>query len=121
MNKNGYWIFPDPEKSLSNSARDGSSSQLYQQEGEPQQRPDTEPSTFHGYDCTVDCSGHKAGHDWAEEHEITDGDDCDSAGEHYNSPSFAEGCHAYVDGDSASPSDDDSDNQTPDYDQDAEP
>lgn len=53
--------------------------------------------TFHGYDCTIDCSGHEAGYDWAEEHGITDGDDCDTAGEHSNSPSFAEGCHAYVD------------------------
>jgi hypothetical protein len=55
---------------------------------------------FDGYDCTVDCSGHEAGYRWAEEHSISDGDDCDTAGEHSNSPSFAEGCHAYVDGDS---------------------
>jgi hypothetical protein len=55
---------------------------------------------FDGYDCTVDCSGHEAGYRWAEEHSISDGDGCDTAGEHSNSPSFAEGCHAYVDGDS---------------------
>jgi hypothetical protein len=53
---------------------------------------------FAGYDCTADCSGHEAGYKWAEEHDISDGDDCDEAGEHSNSPSFAEGCHAYVDG-----------------------
>ena len=53
---------------------------------------------FAGYECTVDCSGHEAGYKWAEEHGISDGDDCDRAGEHSNSPSFAEGCHAYVDG-----------------------
>jgi len=69
----------------------------------------TDRSTFDGYDCTVDCSGHEAGYNWAEEHGITDGDDCDTAGEHSNSPSFAEGCHAYVDGDNVSPADDDSD------------
>jgi len=48
----------------------------------------------------VDCSGHEAGYKWAEEHNITDGGDCDTAGENSNSPSFAEGCHAYVDGES---------------------
>jgi hypothetical protein len=61
-------------------------------------------ATFHGHDCTVDCSGHEAGLNWAEEHGITDGDDCDTAGEHSNSPSFAERCHAYVD-DQSSPDD----------------
>jgi hypothetical protein len=57
--------------------------------------------TFHGYQCTQDCSGHEAGYKWAEEHDISDGDACDAAGGHSNSPSFAEGCHAYVDGDAA--------------------
>lgn len=47
--------------------------------------------TFHGYDCTVDCSGHEAGYQWAEEHDITDEDDCDG-----NSESLIEGCKAYV-------------------------
>jgi len=56
---------------------------------------------FDGYDCTADCSGHEAGYRWAEDNSISDGDDCDAAGEHSNSPSFAEGCHAYVDGDVA--------------------
>jgi hypothetical protein len=60
---------------------------------------DRSPNTFAGYECTQDCSGHEAGYAWAEEHDITDGDACDAAGEHSNSPSFAEGCHAYVDGD----------------------
>jgi len=61
---------------------------------------ETNPKKFGGYECTVDCSGHEAGYRWAEEHDITDGEDCDTAGEHSNSPSFAEGCHAYVDGES---------------------
>jgi hypothetical protein len=65
-----------------------------------QRHSDANNQTFHGYDCTVDCSGHSAGYKWAEDHYISDGDDCDVAGEHSNSPSFAEGCHAYVDGDS---------------------
>jgi hypothetical protein len=47
--------------------------------------------TFHGYDCTVDCSGHQAGYEWAEEHDITDPSDCSG-----NSQSFIEGCQAYA-------------------------
>src|SRR5436853_2639709 len=65
-----------------------------QEEGNPTteapQAPTTqapEPLTFHGYVCTVDCSGHEAGYEWAEEHDITDPDDCGG-----NSESFIEGC-----------------------------
>jgi len=73
--------------------------------------PPTKPRQFAGYDCTGDCSGHEAGYEWAEEHGITDGDDCDTAGERSNSPSFAEGCHAYVDGESNSEDAEDPDNE----------
>src|SRR5580765_7279602 len=52
---------------------------------------DDGPGTFHGDPCTVDCSGHQAGYDWAEKHEITDEDNCGG-----NSESFIEGCKAYV-------------------------
>ena len=47
--------------------------------------------TFGGYDCTKDCSGHKAGYDWAAEHNIISERDCDG-----DSQSFIEGCQAYV-------------------------
>jgi hypothetical protein len=47
--------------------------------------------TFHGYDCTVDCSGHEAGYQWAEQHGISDPDDCSG-----DSQSFVEGCRAYA-------------------------
>lgn len=47
--------------------------------------------TFKGYSCTVDCSGHQAGYDWAEENGITDESDCDG-----NSNSFNEGCQTWV-------------------------
>ena len=57
--------------------------------------------SFRRFACTSDCSGHEAGFRWAEEHDITDADDCDAAGEHSNSPSFAEGCQAYVEGETA--------------------
>ena len=46
---------------------------------------------FHGYDCTVDCSGHEAGNQWAEDHDIDDADECGG-----NSNSFIEGCQAYA-------------------------
>ena len=48
-------------------------------------------STFGGYECTVDCSGHEAGYAWAERNSIDDEDDCGG-----NSQSFIEGCQAYV-------------------------
>ena len=41
---------------------------------------------FDKYDCTLDCSGHRAGFDWAERKSISDSYDCDVAGDHYNSP-----------------------------------
>lgn len=47
--------------------------------------------TFHGYECTEDCSGHEAGYEWAEENDVDDTYDCDG-----NSQSFNEGCEAYV-------------------------
>jgi hypothetical protein len=49
------------------------------------------PRTFHGYACTQDCSGHEAGYQWAEDHDIDDPDDCGG-----NSESFIEGCKAYA-------------------------
>jgi len=77
--------------------------------------PDTSPATFDGSDCTQDCSGHEAGYAWAQEHDIGDGNACDVAGQHSNSPSFAEGCHAYVDGaaDSEDSGDSDSNSEDP--------
>jgi hypothetical protein len=51
----------------------------------------SDSQSFHGYPCTVDCSGHEAGYQWAEEHDITDPDDCGG-----NSKSFMEGCQSYA-------------------------
>ena len=53
--------------------------------------------TFEGDPCTGNCSGHQAGYDWAQKNLITDREDCDTAGDHYNSPSFAAGCRSYLD------------------------
>jgi hypothetical protein len=47
--------------------------------------------TFGGNDCTEDCSGHKAGYEWAEQNDISDASDCTS-----NSQSFNEGCETYT-------------------------
>ncbi len=47
--------------------------------------------TFHGYECTQDCSGHEAGYRWAEQHDIDDPEDCGG-----DSESFIEGCKAYA-------------------------
>lgn len=47
--------------------------------------------TFEGSNCTGDCSGHKAGYNWAEEKGITDPSDCGG-----NSSSFIEGCKSYA-------------------------
>lgn len=41
--------------------------------------------------CTQDCSGHEAGYQWAENHDITDPDDCGG-----DSESFIEGCQSYA-------------------------
>lgn len=49
---------------------------------------------FNGYPCTVDCSGHEAGFDWAEEKGITQDDVDNYSG---NSDSFREGMQSYVD------------------------
>lgn len=46
---------------------------------------------FHGYPCTKDCSGHKAGYEWAQRRGITDPDECGG-----NSNSFIEGCRAWA-------------------------
>ena len=47
--------------------------------------------SYEGDGCTVDCSGHEAGHAWAEENGIDDPDDCGG-----NSWSFEEGCRSYA-------------------------
>jgi len=49
--------------------------------------------TFYGYDCKGDCSGHKAGYEWASKKGIINFSDCGG-----NSQSFIEGCKAYVSG-----------------------
>ena len=65
--------------------------------------------------CTSDCSGHEAGYNWAEEHDIDDDEAYETAGMNSNSPSFDEGCKAYVRENSGDDEpDDDKDNDSPD-------
>jgi hypothetical protein len=53
--------------------------------------------TFGGYECTVDCSGHKAGYEWAEARGITDEARCEAILRRWpKRNSFYEGCLAYV-------------------------
>ena len=50
-----------------------------------------ESITSDNWECTGDCSGHRAGYEWAEDKDITDPEDCGG-----NSVSFIEGCEAYA-------------------------
>lgn len=80
----------------------------------PLAAPASAQETFHGYDCTDDCSGHEAGYDWAARNDITDERECDG-----DSRSFNEGCQAYVeeqadDASRNSSSDDENDNENSD-------
>jgi hypothetical protein len=53
--------------------------------------------TFGDYECTVDCSGHKAGYEWAEAKGIVDASECeDILLRSPNRNSFYEGCLVYV-------------------------
>jgi hypothetical protein len=67
--------------------------------------------SFGGFECTVDCSGHKAGYEWAEDEGITDEAKCEAILRRWpNRNSFYEGCLAYVeDPDRGSDQDDDGD------------
>ncbi len=49
------------------------------------------PGSFHGQACTRDCSGHKAGYEWAEKKNVTQPEQCGG-----KSRSFAEGCRSWV-------------------------
>lgn len=51
------------------------------------------PPTFKGYQCTQDCSGHRAGYAWAARNGVTQRSQCRGS-----SQSFVEGCWAWVEG-----------------------
>ena len=64
--------------------------------------------TFGGYECTLDCSGHKAGYEWAEGKGITDERQCAQIlVTAPNRTSFYEGCLTYVEDPSRGTDEDD--------------
>ena len=72
--------------------------------------------TFGGYECTDDCSGHKAGYEWAEAKGITDEEQCeDILVTAPNRTSFYEGCMAYVEDPSRGADEDDDGNDIQDH------
>lgn len=65
----------------------------YETEAPSEEYKTTNSLEFNGYECTIDCSGHEAGYEWAEEHGITQDDVDNYSG---NSNSFMEGMQSYV-------------------------
>lgn len=57
------------------------------------QRPYPIAQSFGGFPCRQDCSGHKAGYDWARKKGITAASQCGG-----RSQSFIEGCIAFAEG-----------------------
>lgn len=51
----------------------------------------TRSQSYKSYECTDDCSGHRASYEWARKKGITDSYDCGG-----NSQSFIEGCKSYA-------------------------
>src|SRR4029079_19478776 len=80
-------------------------SETYDQYDELRDALDGAAGTYDDYGCTQDCSGHDAGYQWAEDHDITDESECGG-----KSWSFQEGCVAYAE-DQAADSEDDSEDE----------
>ncbi len=97
----GLWLLNSSNKASSNEEVDYTDYSTNSTSVQTIQKPEVTPELrFNGYTCTVDCSGHEAGYNWAEEKGIDDTSDCGG-----NSNSFIEGCESYVEENS----DDDSD------------
>ena len=92
------WIFSGDKKSKTTVPANAPS---YSQKSYVQPSTHSYSATaFNGYPCTIDCSGHDAGYEWAEENSINDPDDCDG-----KSNSFIEGCQSYAEEQQAEESD----------------
>jgi hypothetical protein len=65
--------------------------ETYSEFDERRDEMEGERGSYAGYGCTVDCSGHDAGYQWAADNGITDPDNCGG-----KSWSFIEGCRAYA-------------------------
>jgi hypothetical protein len=64
-------------------------------------------ASFGGYECLDGCSGHAAGYEWAEQHGITESEECPIG----KSESFHEGCLTYSEEPSRGSDEDDDGNQ----------
>jgi len=83
-------IDSEPDETEPNSDEDSDEAEG-EETAETNDDESSEGGYFHGRRCTVDCSGHEAGYEWAEEYDIHDPDDCGG-----NSESFIEGCQIYA-------------------------
>ena len=63
------------------------------QPASPAQARTARPASPQNYSCTSDCSGHRAGYEWARNRGISDAYQCTG-----NSQSFIEGCQAFTEG-----------------------
>jgi len=53
-----------------------------------------EDLTYKGYRCTIDCSGHMAGYEWAKARNVQQVSECPIDA----SNSFTEGCYSFAQG-----------------------
>jgi len=70
--------------------------------------------TFGGYECTDNCSGHKAGYKWAEAKGVSDEEQCEGIlVTAPNRTSFYQGCKVYVEDPSRGADEDDDGDEIP--------
>ena len=97
------WMYFDNQKDMAAEAARQESAAFANErqseaieDAEEQARDDLEGSTyqdnFGSFGCTLDCGGHDAGFDWAQNRGLSDSSECSG-----NSQSFIEGCEAYFD------------------------
>tara|TARA_R110002049_G_scaffold145996_3_gene308375 strand:+ start:1294 stop:1641 length:348 start_codon:yes stop_codon:yes gene_type:complete len=86
----GY--YPDhDETDISDSDGEEKGNETYEEYDERRDSYEGAFGSYEGDGCTIDCSGHEAGYEWAQERGIDDPDKCGG-----NSWSFEEGCRAYA-------------------------
>lgn len=83
--------YPEDSDSGADYGEEVVAGETYDEFDERRDELDGEYGSYAGYGCTVDCSGHEAGYNWAADNGITDPASCGG-----NSWSFIEGCRAYA-------------------------
>jgi len=89
----GYQYLATDKDSIPSAAQSRNPANNHTPDATTTQAPSTTSSKYRGYDCSSDCSGHEAGFQWAEEHDV-----CDEDYDGGNSESFAEGVRSYAEG-----------------------